>query len=141
MDEDAACNAVRRFLPSGDEPADLDSLYALLDQLGEAKNYSAVCRELIAIFEKYPEAELGSPGPIVHSLEASPIDEHVELLAASIRRKATIMTIWMAERCFRSDLSEINRCKLTEALSAAGKDANSPEVADAIAKAIGKYGT
>jgi hypothetical protein len=74
-------------------------------------------------------------------LEASPIDEHVELLAASIRRKATIMTIWMAERCFRSDLSEINRCKLTEALSAAGKDANSPEVADAIAKAIGKYGT
>jgi hypothetical protein len=47
------------------------------------------------IFERYHSADLGSPGPIVHALERSPIDDHVALLAESLRRQPTLMTVWM----------------------------------------------
>jgi len=131
---------VRKFSPTGDETADLQALRELLDQLGELQRDPNVRRELIAIFETHPNADLGSPGPIVHSLEKAPIDEHINLLAESLKRRATTMTIWMAERCFRSELSEINRTKLLDALHAAREQGASGQVANSIEEAIAEYG-
>jgi hypothetical protein len=140
MSNDDASEKVRAFKPTGNEPVDLQTLDDLLDQLGDLQRDPDVRRELISIFERCPGADLGSPGPIVHSLEKAPIDDHVQLLADSLRRRATIMTIWMAERCFRSKLSDRNRSMLLEALADAGKRASPGEVAEAIADAIREYG-
>ena len=140
MEEHEAATQVRAFSPTGDEPADVGALCDLLDHLGDAKHYPGVRRELISIFERHPEADLGSPGPVVHALEGSPIDEHVEVLAASLQRRATTMTVWMAERCFRSNLGEQNRAKLLDALTAARRQPVSGELAEAIAGALREYG-
>jgi hypothetical protein len=139
MPHDDRSSRVRAFTPTGDEPADVKALYDLLDQLGDSQRDPDVRRELISIFERHPGADLGSPGPIVHSLEKAPIDEHAELLAASLQRRATIMTIWVAERCFRSKLSERNRATLLEALAHARRQTDPGEVAEAIAGALREY--
>jgi hypothetical protein len=140
MSKDDASAMVHAFMPTGNEQADLQALYDLLDQLGDLQRDPDVRRELVAVFERFPAIDLGAPGPIVHSLEKAPIDEHVQLLAESLRRRATIMTIWMAERCFRSKLSDGNRSMLLEALSDASKRTSLGRVAEAIADAIRKYG-
>ena len=140
MEEHEASTRVRALTPTGDEPTDVGALRGLLDQLGDAKHLPGVRRELIAVFERHPEADLGSPGPIVHALEESPIDEHVDLLASSLRRRATMMTVWMAERCFRSKLSAQNRAELLDALAEAQREPVSGELAEAIAGALCEYG-
>jgi hypothetical protein len=140
MEQHDGPGRVRAFSPTGDEPADVEALYALLDGLGDLRSDPDVRRELVSIFERFPDADLGSPGPIVHALEKSPIDEHVELLASSLQRRATVMTVWMAERCFRSRLSERNRSRLLAALAGAREQSISGEVAEAIADALRKQG-
>lgn len=140
MNTHEACDKVRSFSPTGNEAADVHSLYDLLSQLGEVQGNSDVRCELISIFERHPDVSLGSPGPIVHSLEESPIDDHVELLAASIKRQATSMTVWMAERCFRSKLSNPNRAKLVESLKKAQQENHAGKIARAIEEALRNYG-
>ncbi|WCN83950.1 hypothetical protein [Micromonospora sp. LH3U1] len=46
--------------------------------------------------ERLDEADLGSPGPLVHTLETW--HGYRPLLVASLRRKPTPLTVWMANR-------------------------------------------
>ena len=140
MNQEEAINQIRAFTPTENEPADVHFLYELLEQLGETKCHANVRRELISIFERFPDASFGSPGPIVHSLEESPVDEHVEILAGSLQRRATVMTVWMAERCFRSELPDANRAALITALMKARGQSGSDEVDEAIDEALEEYG-
>lgn len=141
MKLDEAINKFGSFSPTGDEALDLRMLQLTIDQLGELKYADDVRRELITIFERNPNANLGSPGPIVHALEESPVDEHVALLAESLRRHATVMTVWMAERCFRSNLSTQNRRTLVDALRSTADRATGEEVVSANKEALQDYGT
>lgn len=138
---------VRAFSPTGNETADVRRLYELLDALGDLQRDPQVRRELIGIFERHPGADLGSPGPIVHALERSwpsdghdEHDEHVELVATSIRRRATGMTLWMAERCLRAKLSEGSRALLLKALAEAREREEPGELRQDIADALREYG-
>jgi len=141
MEHQEALTKLQAFSPTGNEDADVEALYALIDELGALKDDPAVRRDMIMIFERFPKADLGSPGPIVHALEKSPIDAHVELLAESIRRQATMMTVWMAQRCFRSKLSDQNRKLLLDALrDALAKISRSGELAMSIEETLSKYG-
>jgi hypothetical protein len=128
------------YTPTGNEAVDVDTLYAIVDQIGALKFDADVRRELIMIFERNPGIDLGSPGPIVHTLEESPIDEHVDLLTESLKRGATIMTVWMAERCFRSNLSDRNRIVLLDALRDAVTKSKENEIAISIHEALSEYG-
>ena len=138
MNINEALRNINEFIPSGNESADLDSLYSLTDSI-EDKNNKDIKYALIQILEKYPDAELGSPGPIVHLLEGSEISEHIELLSASIKRKPTVMTIWMAERCLRTELSIKNKDKLLESLLFSSKNKNTKEVSESIQEALDVY--
>jgi hypothetical protein len=141
MEHQQALTRLREFSPTGNEAVDVGALYALIDQLGQLKRAADVRREMFMILERNPRADLGSPGPIVHTLEESPIDEHIDLLAESLQREATVMTVWMAERCFRSNLSDRNRNALLGALGNAPKKSKGGEIATSIAEALREYGT
>jgi hypothetical protein len=136
-----AITRLRGFAPTGDETVDVETLYDLIDQLGQLKHRVEVRRELIMILERNPDVDLGSPGPIVHTLEESPIDDHVVLLAESLQRRATIMTVWMAERCLRSNLSDRNRHTVVDALRSAAEINSGGEIALSIEEALREYGT
>jgi len=51
--------------------------------------------------ERLDEADLGSPGPLVHTLEAW--SGYRPLLAESSHRKPSPLTVWMANRVLNTD--------------------------------------
>jgi len=57
--------------------------------------------------ERFPDAEFGSPGPLVHELEA--ISGYLPLLCDSVRRQPTYLTVWMISRVLNSDLRSDQR--------------------------------
>ena len=124
--------------PSGDSGADEIALYDVLENLPAQSRSPELEHALIAIFERFPEAELGSPGPIVDYLEEAPDAELIPLISESLKRRATIMVIWMAERCFRSDLDPSHHAQLVDALRTA-ETADDEEVVDGIAEALELY--
>lgn len=70
---------------------------------------NCVCQfpAILGLIERYPEAELGSPGPLVHELEAIPGYE--SFLRDSVARKPTYLSIWMVNRILNSELSADER--------------------------------
>jgi hypothetical protein len=99
--------------------ADLDGLTGLdFDPMNENSHgderLRAICMEirerddaerwaplLYSFIERLDEADLGSPGPIVHLLETW--EGYRPLLAESLHRKPTPLTLWMANRVLNSD--------------------------------------
>lgn len=63
--------------------------------------------EMFQLMERMPEAELGSPGPLVHTLEGIPgYEGH---LADSVRRQPSLLSVWMVNRILNSPLMEDQR--------------------------------
>ena len=106
MNQSSIQTEIDSFVPTGDESDDVGRLYDLTDAIESAGATADLTPNLLAIFERNPDADLGSPGPIVHCIESSGMDVFVPHLVASIRAKPTMATLWMAERCLRSNPSE-----------------------------------
>jgi hypothetical protein len=79
-----------------------------------ARRLDAICTELTeqhdpqrwapllySVMEGLDEADLGSPGPLVHTLEAW--NGYRSLLAESLQRKPSPLTVWMANRVLNTD--------------------------------------
>src|SRR5205814_292678 len=62
---------------------------------------------LLALMERHPQADFGSPGPLVHVLEGQP--GYPEQLAASLERQPTELSAWMANRLLNSRLPRDQR--------------------------------
>jgi hypothetical protein len=88
--------------------ADVEAMYDLIDQLRELENPREFVLHFFDWFEENSQFDLGSPGPFVHFIEEK-ID-YIEHLASSIKRKPTIVTVWMANRIANSktDSKELN---------------------------------
>ncbi len=52
---------------------------------------------MVDVMERLDHADLGSPGPLVHTIEGWP-GQYEELLADSLQRKPTPLTVWMVNR-------------------------------------------
>ena len=102
MDQSAAQTAVASFMPTGNEVDDVGRLYDLTDAIESAGLAADLTPQLLTVFERNPNADLGSPGPIIHCIETTGMDAFVPHLVASIRATPTWMTLWMAERCLHS---------------------------------------
>ncbi|MGK5742107.1 hypothetical protein [Micromonospora sp. URMC 103] len=102
-----------------------------------AGRLQAICAELIerddperwapllySLMERLDAADMGSPGPIVHALEAW--SGYPPLLAESLRRKPTPLTVWMANRRLNTGSSDAPEWFELLRL-AAGHSAASPE--------------
>jgi hypothetical protein len=88
-----------------DEAENVGQLYEILDRLRSLSPdlRSPVIPALLGLIERHPEAELGSPGPLVHELEAIPGYE--PLLRDSVLRQPTDLSIWMVNRILNSEIS------------------------------------
>jgi hypothetical protein len=53
---------------------------------------------LLKLLEKYPDADFGAPGPVVHFVERFFKKGYEALLVASLKRKPTAHTLWMLNR-------------------------------------------
>lgn len=104
------------FEPVGDDATDTTKLYEITDELKKNIDASLAIEALLSIFERYPMHDLGSPGPIVHTLESF-AGEYEPFLFTSLDRKPTYMTLWMFNRIINAEkdknrrLEYINRMK------------------------------
>jgi len=79
-------------------------LEKLCDVIRDNPNTEIWAPQLFKLIEEYDEKvdlTLGSPGPLVHTLESNQTS-HEEFLLASLARQPTGTVIWMAERMSRS---------------------------------------
>lgn len=78
-----------------------ERLAALCAELAERDDPQQWAPLLYSLMERLDDADLGSPGPIVHTLEAC--SGYQPALAESLRRKPTPLTVWMANRVLNLD--------------------------------------
>jgi hypothetical protein len=51
---------------------------------------------MFGLLERFPDAELGTPGPLVHEFES--MGGHDAVLAESLGKQPTVLTVWMVNR-------------------------------------------
>ena len=70
----------------------------IIDQLQEAGADEDIIPLLLQIMERHPLADFGMPGAMVHFMEAFD-PEYEEYLIESLRRRPTVHTVWLLNRC------------------------------------------
>jgi hypothetical protein len=81
--------------------------------------------ELFDVMERLPDAELGSPGPLVHTLER--LHAYEPELVRSVRRRPSQLSVWMVNRILNTALSDDARRMYLTLLQEAASDRNAPE--------------
>lgn len=104
------------YVPSYEEHEDVARLQALTDRLETIEQVHAAIPALLRVFERFPRALLGSPGPVVHCIERCGLEASLAMLLQSFKTHPTRMTLWMVERCLRSNPSLQSRLSMLHAL-------------------------
>jgi hypothetical protein len=105
----------------------MDRLYELTDAALKLDDPKTIIPEMFRLMERLPGADLGSPGPLVHTLEAIPGYE--PYLAESMRRKPSSLSVWMVNRILNSYVSEDRRAFWLALLKRAAGD---PELIESV---------
>ena len=101
MDIDDVIRALDTFAPSDDDVATATHLYGIFEGFSAQPDRARAVPAMFAAIERCPEADLGSPGPFVHELEAIPGYE--TSLRESILRKPTYLAVWMVNRILNAE--------------------------------------
>ncbi len=81
-----------------------ERLNALTDELMTLPQPERAVRPMFEVMERMPESDLGSPGPLVHTLEQ--MCGHYEgELVESIKRRPTPLAVWMVNRILNATRS------------------------------------
>jgi hypothetical protein len=101
---DAVIAALDTFEPAEVEAKTLARLYEFFqgfDALADLERRRAI-PAMLALVERYPEADFGVPGPIVHELEA--MGGYEDALRRSLQRQPTMLTVLMVHRILNASL-------------------------------------
>lgn len=105
--------------PEDDPVNDNETLLSnLMDQWKNTSNRQKAIPAIFHLIEKYPHTDFGSPGPLVHALEAEGVQQYEGVLQISLLRKPTPLTLWMynriinAEKDLRIKNAHLERLKL-----------------------------
>lgn len=79
-----------------------ERLNDLCDEMQIVNDAAACAPVMFRTMERLEGVDLGTPGPIVHTLESWP-GGYEKLLAQSVQRKPTPHTVWMVNRILNSD--------------------------------------
>jgi hypothetical protein len=79
----------------------IERLDKLCDEVSETQLPADCASILFRTMERLDGADLGSPGPLVHTLEGWR-GAYEEILAESVRRKPTPLSVWMVNRILNS---------------------------------------
>jgi hypothetical protein len=79
-----------------------ERLYALCQQIEALADPTATFPEFFALIERLSDSELGTPGPLVHTMEKH-VGSYEQLLVASLKRKPADLTVWMANRILNGE--------------------------------------
>jgi hypothetical protein len=95
----------------------LARLYEIFTDFRSLPDRARAMPAIFSLLERFPDAEFGSPGPLVHELEAIP--DYEPLLRDSLRRQPTYHAVWMINRILNSRLPDDQRETWLSALQTA----------------------
>ena len=110
------CNALEKIEPEKSGGL-ISYLYDLVDLLEGVNEITPIYDSVFQFLEKYPSADIGNPGPLVHLLERH-YPDYVPKLIASIEQKPTYNSIIMLHRIMNSELSKEDESKYLALLKA-----------------------
>jgi hypothetical protein len=113
---DDLVSQLHAFEPTGDGADNVHRLNELLAGFAALPGCERVAPALLALLERHPQADFGTPGPLVHALESQPA--WPQLLAGSLERQPTELTAWMANRLLNSKLARDERATWLKRLTA-----------------------
>jgi hypothetical protein len=119
----------------GDEAA----LYDALEGFDTLPDWLGVVPAMFAVMERYPDADLGAPGPLVHSIERLPVAEFEPLLRASVERQPGQLNVWMVNRILNSQLPAQHREELLALLRRVTSHARASETTRQTAERFLEY--
>ncbi len=128
---------LEKFEPSEAEDETTHRLCNLLEGLEETPNAHLAMPAMFALLERYPLADFGSPGPIVHTMEA--IGGYEESLKGSLSRQPTDLTVWMVNRILNSQPPAKERAAWLTELRKASIHAKAPNHVKQSALAFLRY--
>jgi hypothetical protein len=102
-----------------------ERLAELTDALMSIPHAEKAIPELFSVMERLPDADLGSPGPLVHTLER--LHGYEEELVSSIHRRPSLLSVWMVNRILNTDLPDDARLSFIALLNEATTHPNAPE--------------
>ena len=104
---DELLSELQAFAPTADGADNVHRLNELLAGFAALPGCERVAPALLAVLERHPQADFGTPGPLVQALESQA--GYAGLLAASLERQPTELTAWMANRLLNSKLPRDDR--------------------------------
>jgi hypothetical protein len=104
---DALLADLQAFHPTEDGSDNVHRLNELLAGFATLPGCERVAPALLALLERHPQADFGTPGPLVQALESQP--GYPGMLAGSLERQPTELTAWMANRLLNSKLPREDR--------------------------------
>ncbi|MEX2214615.1 MAG: hypothetical protein WD768_10830 [Phycisphaeraceae bacterium] len=96
----AMITALDAFEADSTDAATVSALYGLTEEFDTLANEdkAQVIPAMFRLMERWPEADLGSPGPLVHSIESLGVPMYEALLVESVRRQPMYLNLWMVNR-------------------------------------------
>jgi hypothetical protein len=79
-----------------------ERLYALCEEVEALSDPTVIFPEFFALIERLSDSELGTPGPLVHTMEKHS-GHYEQLLTDSLKRKPTDLTVWMVNRILNGE--------------------------------------
>jgi len=134
---DDVINALDAFVAGADDGANELALYDILDGFQRIPERERAIPAMFQAIERYPEADLGCPGPLVHEMEA--IGHYEEALVHSLRRQPTDLTVWMVNRILNSALSVAKRASWLAELRKASVHPRAPHSTKQSARSFSRY--
>src|SRR5215469_521162 len=113
------------FDPMNVDARGLERLRELTDALMKVTSPERAIPELFRVMERLPDTDLGSPGPLVHTLEA--LKGYDEELTRSVRRRPSLLSVWMINRILNTDLPSDVRQSYMSLLSEAATRSDVPK--------------
>lgn len=89
------------FRPSDDEVETVRRLNEVFDGFEDLADRRSAIPAIVGLIERYPEAEMGNPGPLVHELEALP--DYETFVRDSLRRQPALVSLCLANRIVNVD--------------------------------------
>ena len=105
-----------------------EQLHELTEELMALPQPERAIRALFDVMERMPDADLGSPGPLVHTLERM-LGHYERELVESIKRRPSPTAIWMVNRILNATRVPEQRRFYIDLLRFAAEHPKAPESA------------
>lgn len=132
--------ALEGFTPTGEEHVDVARLDEIVDRLAGAEQIEGAIPAMLRVFERFPHALLGSPGPLVHCVERAGMETFLPMVLASFKRRPNQMTLWMIDRCLWTGVPAGLRLSVLSTLREARRAPHAVDLHDELDERLEEYG-